>query len=182
MVMTNGEISLKDEVADRPSDILSDKLSDRQKEEYFHRSYTAVDGLWFMKAEEKYGFEAALELDEAVWRVLPKIQARMIKAMMGLESGIDGLEKAIAARLTLEGFLFEIEKSEDGFSVAISRCPWHDLMVKSGREHLSESVSDIICMVENSVWASKFGGARFERKERICEGAERCLMRFSPSL
>jgi len=181
METTNGEISLKDEVADRPSDILSDKLSDRQKEEYFHRSYTAVDGLWFMKAEEKYGFEAALELDEAVWRILPKIQARMIKAMMGLESGIDGLEEAIAARLTLEGFLFETAKAEDGFVVVISRCPWHDLMVKSGRDHLSERVSEIICRVENSVWASEFGGARFEREERICQGAERCLMRFSLS-
>jgi predicted ArsR family transcriptional regulator len=175
MATTNGEISLKDEIEDKPSD----RLSDRQREEYFHRSYTAVDGLWFMKAEEKYGFEAALELDEAVWRVLPKIQARMIKAMMAIESDIDGLEEAIATRLKLEGFIFEIAKAEDGFVVAISRCPWHDLMVKSGREHLSERVSEIICRVENSVWASEFGEAQFEREKRICQGAERCLMRFS---
>ncbi len=165
------------ETIDR-KDKQTDRLTDRQREEYFHRSYAAVDGLWFMKAEEKYGFEAALELDEAVWRVLPKIQARMIKAMMGLESGIDGLEEAIAARLTLEGFLFEMAKAEDGFSVVITRCPWHDLMAKSGREHLSGRVSDIICRVENSVWASEFGEARFERMERICQGSERCLMRF----
>jgi predicted ArsR family transcriptional regulator len=178
-VTTNGEISLKDEKADGPSDRLSDRLSNRQREEYFHRSYTAVDGLWFMKAEEKYGFEAALELDEAVWKVLPKIQARMIKAMMGLENGIDGLEEAIAARLALEGFLFETTKAGDGFVVAISRCPWHDLMVKSGRDHLSEKVSETICRVENSAWASEFGGAQFEREERICQGAERCRMRFS---
>ncbi len=157
---------------------LTDQLTDRQREEYFHRSYAAVDGLWFMKAEERYGFEAALELDEAVWRVLPKIQARMVEAMMNLESGIEGLEEAIATRLALEGFLFETTKAEDGFMVAISRCPWHDLMAKSGREHLSERVSDLICMVENSVWASEVGGARFEREEMICQGSERCLLRF----
>lgn len=170
---------LRDKPTDKPLDHLSDRqLSDEQRGVYFHRSYAAVDGLWFMKAEEKYGFEAALELDEAVWRVLPKIQARMIKDMMDLESGIDGLEEAVAARLVLEGFLFETAKAEDGFLVAISRCPWHDLMVKSGREHLSGRVSDVICSVENSVWASEFGIARFEREERLCQGSKRCLMRF----
>lgn len=163
---------------DKPKDELIGKLTDTQREEYFHRSYTAVDGLWFMKAEEKYGFEAALELDEAVWMVLPKIQARMIKAMMNLESGIEGLEEAVKARLALEGFQFETAKAEDSFAVAISRCPWHDLMMKSGRENLSEIVSDLICRVENSVWASEFGGARFERVKRICQGSERCLLRF----
>jgi len=44
------------------------KLSDEQKTEYFRRSYTAVDGLWFMKVEERHGFEEALRLDEAVWK------------------------------------------------------------------------------------------------------------------
>ena len=74
-------------------------LTDEQKAEYFRRSYTAVDGLWFMKVEEKRGFEEALQLDEAVWKVLPKIQARTIKAMLNLCSGLDGLQEAIAARL-----------------------------------------------------------------------------------
>ncbi len=66
-------------------------LTDEQKTEYFRRSYTAVDGLWFMMVEEKYGFEATLKLDEAVWKVLPKIQARTIKAMMKLSSGLEGI-------------------------------------------------------------------------------------------
>ncbi len=37
------------------------ELNDKQVADFFRRSYTAVDGLWFMKAEEKHGFEAALE-------------------------------------------------------------------------------------------------------------------------
>ena len=78
-------------------------LTDEQKAEYFRRSYTAVDGLWFMMVEEKYGFEAALKLDEAVWKVLPKIQARTIKAMMKLPSGLEGLQEAVAARLSPGG-------------------------------------------------------------------------------
>lgn len=159
------------------------ELTEKQKTEYFRRSYTSVDGLWFMMVEQKYSFEAALERDEAVWKVLPKIQARTLKQMMNLERGLDGLQEAIAARLGLEGFGFELERIEDGFSVTISRCPWHELMRISGRQHISERVSGIICYLENSVWASEFdedgaGKIRFERGKRICKGAERCALRF----
>jgi hypothetical protein len=64
-----------------------DCLTDRQIIEYYHRSYKATDGLWFMKLEEKYGFGVALEIDKQVWKVVPKIQARMIRSMMELDEG-----------------------------------------------------------------------------------------------
>jgi hypothetical protein len=170
-------------------------LTDEQKTEYFRRSYTAVDGLWFMKVEEMLGFEEALRLDEAVWKILPKIQARTLKSMMHLPEGLLGLEQALSARLALEGFEFKMEPREDGLAVIVKRCPWHDMMIKSGRGALSERVSDIICRVENSVWASEFceekgtpgevvvgegedQEIKFEREERICRGEERCLLRF----
>lgn len=170
-------------------------LTDEQKTEYFRRSYTAVDGLWFMKVEDKLGFEEALRLDEAVWKVLPKIQARTLKGMMHLPEGLVGLEQALSARLALEGFEFEMVPQEDGLAVIVKRCPWHDMMIKSGRGALSERVSDIICLVENSVWASEFCEEKsmpdeekvregegqkigFEREERICRGEKRCVLRF----
>ena len=164
-------------------------LTDEQKAEYFRRSYTAVDGLWFMKVEEKLGFDEALQLDEAVWKVLPKIQARALKGMMHLQGGLQGLQQALSARLALEGFDYEMETRKDGFAVIVKRCPWHDLMIKSGRGKLSERVSDLICRVENSVWASEFAGPgegeagegreiRFEREERSCRGEGRCVLRF----
>ena len=160
------------------------RMTEEQKAEYFRRSYTAVDGLWFMKVEERLGFDEALRLDEAVWKVLPKIQARALKGMMHLEGGLEGLEQALCARLALEGFEYEMEPRSEGFAVIVKRCPWHDLMIKSGRGNLSEKVSDLICRVENSVWASEFaepGEGReigFEREERVCQGAQRCVLRF----
>ncbi len=171
------------------------RLTQEQKMEYFRRSYTAADGLWFMKVEESLGFEEALRLDEAVWKVLPKIQARALKGMMHLKRGLPGLEQALCARLDLEGFLYEIEPREDGFAVIVKRCPWHDFMERSGRGALSERVSELICRVENSVWASEFSGENgkpgegeavegmcpeiaFEREERICRGEGRCVLRF----
>lgn len=165
-------------------------LTEEQKTEYFRRSYTAVDGLWFMKVEEWLGFEEALRLDEAVWKVLPKIQARALKGMMHLQGGLADLEQALSARLALEGFEYEMQPREGGFAVIVKRCPWHDIMIKSGRGNLSERVSDLICRVENSVWASEFSQGKgeakegegreigFEREERICRGAQRCVLRF----
>jgi len=160
-------------------------LTDEQKMEYFRRSYTAADGLWFMMAEEKYGFEAALLLDEAVWKVLPKIQARTIKSMMKLGCGLEGLQEAIAARLGLEGFEYEMKGQENGFQVIVKRCPWHDMMTRSDRLELSERVSDLICRVENSVWSMEFsekdadfGEISFQRSDRICKGSSRCTLLF----
>ncbi len=158
------------------------ELTDKQKAEYFRFSYTAADGLWFMKVEEKHGFEEALELDEAVWKVLPKIQARAMKTMLNLDSGLEGLEKALFARLALEGFEFDLVREESSLCVIIRRCPWHDLLVRSKREHISERVSDVICRVENTVWAFEFAESGkepgWERTEGICKGRERCVMKF----
>jgi hypothetical protein len=158
-------------------------LTDKQKMEYFRRSYVAADGLWFMKIEENYGFETALRIDEAVWKVLPKIQSRMVKAMLNLKNGLDGLMQAIEARMDLEGFEYELAREKGSIVVIIKKCPWHDLILKSGRENISQLVGDLICEVENSVWASEFNESgsheiKFQREESICEGAERCVLRF----
>lgn len=158
------------------------ELTEEQKTEYFRRSYTAVDGLWFMKVEERMGFEQALQIDEAVWRVLPKIQARALKSMMDLPSGLAGLEHALSARLALEGFEFDIKRQDGAVEVAVCACPWHQIMIKSGRVALSEQVSDVICRVENETWAREFSEPGeeigFEREARLCRGDSVCRLRF----
>ena len=158
------------------------ELNDKQIAEFFHRCYATVDGLWFMKVEEKYGFDTALDIDNEVWKVQPKIQARMLKSMCQMENGIEALFECLTTRLTLDGFKFKAEKTEDGssFRVIIDRCPWHDIMVKSGRKHLSEKVGTLICNTENLVWASEFGDSiGFELQNQICKGSESCILKFS---
>jgi len=154
------------------------KLTERQIADYFLRSYTVVDGLWFIYVEKRFGFNSALEVDEDVWRVLPKIQARMIRSMTGLDKGIQDLCEAITARLALEEFEFKIEYETTGFKIIISECPWHNLMIKSGRAHLSGRVGNLICQIENSVWAEEFGVNAFRRDEQICLGSEKCILKF----
>ncbi|MFC1919590.1 DUF6125 family protein [Chloroflexota bacterium] len=157
------------------------ELTPEQKSEFFHRSYKTVDGLWFMKVEERYDFEAALDIDDEVWKVFPKIQARMLKEMTGMKSGVEALFQCLITKMELDGFEFTAEKREDnlGFQLFIRGCPWHDVMVKSGRESLSEKVGGRICDSEYSVWVSEFSGdMKCEFKSRICRGADHCILAF----
>jgi hypothetical protein len=155
------------------------ELSEKQIAEFFHRSYTAVDGLWFMKVEEKYGFDAALDIDDEVWKVLPKIQARLLRSMVNLTGGLDAFLECFTTKLAVEGFEFKVEKhASDGLMISISRCPWHDFLVRSGREALSGKIGARICSTEYSTWAAEFDGMQFDSKSRICEGAELCVIEF----
>lgn len=157
------------------------KLTDQQIAEYLHRSYTAVDGLWFVKVEERYGFDAALEVDTEVWKILPKIQARMIKSMTGSGSGLDELRECLEVKFDLEGYSVEISDytPNKSFTVAIDECPWHELMKKSGREHLSHEVGSRICSIDYQIWAAEFGSSiAFELRECLCGGDRRCTVAF----
>ena len=89
------------------------QLPDRDKAEYYHRCYKAVDGLWFVKAEDKYSFEDALDIDLEVWKVMPKIQARFIKKKLGKDSGLDDLMDCLTQKLLMDEFKFEAKKITD---------------------------------------------------------------------
>ena len=154
-------------------------LTDQQATEYFRRSYKAADGLWFMKTEEKYGFDGALEIDKEVWKVMPKIQARMIKSMLREVGAEVTLLASLETKLSLEGFEFEVEQYEGSFQIRINRCPWHDLMVKSGREKLSGTVGTAVCSLDYSVWASEFSeNTKFTFGGQKCQGSGCCILDF----
>jgi hypothetical protein len=155
------------------------KMSSQQVADYFNRSYKAVDGLWFMKVEEKYGFDAALQLDNEVWKVMPKIQVRMIKSFLGLESGSDALLESLVTKLDLEDFKFKLEKNKNGFRITILDCPWLNLMIKSGRENLAKLVGKTICNTEYEVWASEIEKTiKFKLRSQKCDKAEHCVLDF----
>jgi len=155
------------------------KLSSQQVAEYFSRSYKAVDGLWFMKVEDKHGFDAALELDNDVWKVMPKIQARMFKSFLGVENGSDALFESLVTKLELEGFKFKAEMTENGFRITITDCPWHNLMIKSGRENLAKLVGTTICNTEYQVWSSEIEKTiKFKLKSQKCDESEQCILDF----
>ena len=99
----------------------------------------------------------------------------MIKTILGNAT----LLGSLTAKLSMEGFNFKVEQKTNGFQIQISDCPWHNLMVKSGREKYSEKVGTAICNVEYSVWASEFDEkTQFTLHTQKCKGSEHCLLYF----
>jgi hypothetical protein len=155
-------------------------LSDADKALYFQRSFVAVDGLWFMKVEEKQGFDDALDADCAVWKVMPKIQARTLKSLTGLEHGLEELHRCLITKFDLEGFRYESRWNGDrSFLISISGCPWYDALLRAGRAHLAEKVGKCICTAEYGAWAREFGDTiTFKMLDYLCGGANCCVLKY----
>jgi hypothetical protein len=67
----------------------------------FAKLWLAHDGLWFQAVEQKFGIEAAIELDKAAWDKFSPIEAKRIMERIKLEKngGIKALIRALSERL-----------------------------------------------------------------------------------
>ena len=156
-------------------------LTDAQIADYFRRSYSAVDGLWFMKLEETAGFDQALDIDVRVWKIMPKIQARKLKELTGLDRGLVALFECFTTKLRIEDFEFTTTREADGsgFEIHMNRCPWYELLVKSKRQHLAGTIGTQICNAEYATWAAEFGdNIEFSLGDQLCRECKRCVVRF----
>ena len=150
--------------------------------EYLYKSYTSVDGLWFMKTEELFGFEKALEIDKRVWEVLPKIQARFLKSKTGQTEGLDALFKCFKLKLKYDGFQFKAKKNKSNLEFIILKCPWYDILIKSKRENISKKIGSAICKTEYGVWAKEFGAKiNLVSSEQLCSGCSCCRISYNIS-
>lgn len=155
---------------------MKEEFSDAQVADFLRRSYFTVDGLWFVKTEEKRGFDEALELDVAVWGVMSKIQARKAKELLGIDgSSLHDLGKAFQLKMTAEGYDFDVETTEDEVKLILRECPWYEVIKRSNRLHISESITNRICVMEFGGWAREFApDLTFEMRKRLCIPADNC--------
>jgi hypothetical protein len=149
--------------------------------EYLRRAYHAVDGLWFMRVEAERGFEHALELDQRVWEVLAKIQARKARELLGCTgNSSDELARCFALKLTADGHVFEVSVTAGEVRFSVHACPWLELLRKTGREQLAARISQTICPTEGEVWCAEFGGEyQFSISPMACAGGDECVLRFA---
>jgi len=142
--------------------------------EYLRRSYTATDGLWFMIVEQAHDFDHALALDEQVWQIMPKLQARKAREVLDISGNLLGdLIACFRLKLQGDGHQFHIERSENEVQFIITRCKWRELLRKSGREHLEQRISNVIWPAELRGWCSEFGDEfDFEYMDTSDDGAE----------
>ncbi|MBD3292432.1 MAG: hypothetical protein GF393_05880 [Armatimonadia bacterium] len=156
--------------------------------EMLRRSYFAVDGLWFVMLEEQEGLERALQIDEDVWRVMPKIQARKARELIHADADTPGaLARCMALKLAAEGHRYDVHFENSGHvEVVISRCPWREVLEQSEREHLGPDIADRICATEIAAWADEFSPEEGPQivatmAESICDGDKCCRYVFRVS-
>ncbi len=156
------------------------QYSDRIVADYLRRSYTAVDGLWFVKVEEAEDFGTALELDRQVWEVMPKIQARRARALLDIDGDAAGdLAACFGLKLEADGHEYQVIVDDTRVRARVHRCLWLENMRRSGREHLATQIGEHVCTAEGRVWAEEFGGCyEFSLPCRRCGGDTFCEFLF----
>lgn len=94
-----------------------DKNDDKLKD--FAKLWLAHDGLWFQVVENKFGLEAAIELDKEAWSKFSPLEAKRIMKRTGIKQGggIESLIKALPERLYAE--INEQEVVEDDKNRAV---------------------------------------------------------------
>ncbi|MCL4384904.1 MAG: L-2-amino-thiazoline-4-carboxylic acid hydrolase [Actinobacteria bacterium] len=164
-------------------------FNNKDAQEYLYKSYTSVDGLWFMKVEELLSFEKALQLDIKVWEIVPKIQSRFIKSRLissnknfSNQNSLEQLFVCFKIKLKYDGFKFKALKSKNKKKIEfiISKCPWHELLINSKRENIAEKIGSNICKTEYKIWAKEFGdNIKFELTEQLCNGCCNCRISYN---
>ncbi len=85
----------------------SEKINNLPKEKLFElaniyaKNWLAHDGCWFLSIEEKYGMDAAIDMDREAWRKFTVVEANRLKKFLDLgeNSGVPGLGEALLYRL-----------------------------------------------------------------------------------
>lgn len=98
------------------------------------RNWMTVDGLWFSGVEEKFGLDAAVELDVRMWHIGSRTEAKRIKDLLGLGEGLENVLKAINFMSWAANFGYEVEFSENRAFWTCRRCPPQEQRVKLGKE------------------------------------------------
>ncbi len=154
-----------------------DKKDKNNKIQYLRRSYFATDGLWFLMMEKYLSPEKAFAVDKEVWEILPKIQAREAKKLLGINRNTTtNLFKALKLKLEAEGYNFHQKIENDPPILVIQSCPWYEIVKKSKREHLS---IDVICKIDFQTWVNEFSlPLRVKIDSALCRGSSYCQLLF----
>lgn len=153
--------------------------------EYLRRSYMAVDGLWFVKAEEQLSHGEALMLDEQVWQIMPKIQARKAKELLKIEGGsLSDLALALWLKFAAEGYEYRVaERTSHILRIHIHACPWLEILRKAGKMSQAAEICDRICGREGGIWAKEFSpDIEFCLETKMPDGAPVCNFLFTRPL
>ncbi|NVM55532.1 MAG: L-2-amino-thiazoline-4-carboxylic acid hydrolase [Candidatus Helarchaeota archaeon] len=136
---------------------------------------TAIDGLWFLEVENKYGFEKAFDMDLKVWKRYGSIIIKRIKKYLSIsDNNLDSFLKILEIMCAIDGTQFKIKKkSPEEVILRIQYCPWWENLKRSNRENLVRC--DIVDKLIFPEWAKFFNpNLEFHLSKSIPNGHDTC--------
>ena len=166
-----------------------EKIEDLKKEELlelnkiYAKNWLAHDGLWFQAIEDKHGMDMAIEMDRDAWRKFTVIEARRLIdfLQLGVNSGIEGLKKALSFRLY--STLNEDEIITEGDNVLIYRVKTCRVQHARRKKGLPDFPCKSVGIVEYSLFAKTIDD-RFETECLSChpditDAEYNCIWKFA---
>jgi hypothetical protein len=101
----------------------------------YAKNWLAIDGTWFLAAEQKFDIHTAIELDTESWRYFSPIEANRIINEMKIppNSGLEGLKKALQYRVYARLNTQSIEEiDETRFIFKMEKCRVQDARKRKG--------------------------------------------------
>jgi hypothetical protein len=124
----------------------------------YARNWLAHDGCWFLAAEERYGLDAAMELDAKSWERFAVSEAKRIMKEFNIPAngGLEALKRALRLRLYAAINRQEIETPNDNTLV------FHMVECRVQTTRREKGLPDFPCkpvgLVEFSTFASTVDG------------------------
>lgn len=133
----------------------------------YAKNWLAHDGSWFLSIEEKYGMDMAIEMDRESWRRFTVVEAtRLIEFLkLGVNSGVEGLKKALSFRLY--STLNEDEIVVENDTTLIYRVRTCRVQVARQRKGLDYFPCESVGIVEYGLFAKTID-ERFETESISC--------------
>jgi hypothetical protein len=122
------------------------------------------DGLWFRAVEDRFGLEAALELDKQAWEKFTVTEARRIMKRLKMEpgAGIPALIQALQFRLYAHINIQEVVEADD------SRCVFRMKTCRVQEARQKQGLPDFPCKSVGIIEYSLFAQTIDPRIETIC--------------
>jgi len=101
---------------------------------YHIRSLWRVDGLYFLGIEERFGTEAATEIDTNCWRLMGRLEARELKDLLEIkENNIAALMRVLKhTSWSLDNQDKEVEVSRERGVYRVTKCRTQETRIKKG--------------------------------------------------
>lgn len=148
---------------------------DKQLVRLIRSALIAIDGLYFLEIENKFGFDDAFDIDLKVWKRYGPIIIKRIKKTLSIEDdSLDSFLKILEILCTIDGTQFEIvEKSHDKAILRVIYCPWWENLKRSKREKLVRC--DIVDKEIFPGWAESFNPKlEFKLTKALPDGQDSC--------